>query len=73
MSRDSSPSRDTDFEMLKCVQCRERFIGKSMWPCGECEEMICQSCDTVKQGCAYGSYNTVCKSCFDHVFKGKRK
>lgn len=76
--RDKSPSRDssgsdTDFKMIKCGQCRERTIGKSMWRCAECEELICQSCDLIRRGCQSDEDGCVCRGCFEFVFKNKYK
>lgn len=76
--RDESPSRsdsngDEDFKMIECGQCQERTIGKSMWRCAECEELICQSCDLIHMGCQFEEDGCVCSGCFEVVFKNKRK
>lgn len=70
---DSSGSGDWEFEMHACGQCHQEAIGKSMWPCGECHTLICQECDLVHRGCEDDEDSTVCKQCFETVFKGKHK
>lgn len=64
---------DTDFVMRKCGVCTKRAIGKSMYPCTECNLPICQSCgdSNVYIGCEYDWYSSTCSKCFKEKYGGR--
>lgn len=68
-----STGEDTDFVMRKCGVCQERTIGKSMYPCPECQLPICQSCNREYMGCTEEEPDPVCSKCIAANHNGKRK
>lgn len=68
-----SSESDSEFEEHECPQCKVKWLGKNMWPCGECNTLICEACDMVSLGCEYDDVGKVCQQCFRTVFHGHRR
>lgn len=57
---------DTDFLMIKCVDCNKAAIGKSMLRCNKCKWLVCQPCrdKDVAIGCGK-RFKKICIRCFE--------
>ena len=69
---DIASEDDTDFLMIKCVDCHKAAIGKSMSHCSKCKWFVCQPCRDKDASVGCGKrYKKICVRCLEEA-NGKR-